>query len=93
MDLLLNTRLDLSWGCCVGFVTRPSNEHWQDIDRVLRHLKITMNLVLHYQRFPAFLEGYTYATWNTLSDDSKATNEYLILMEKLFLGNLRNKLY
>lgn len=64
-------------GLLCRFVTRPSNEHWQDIDRVLRHLKITMNLGLHYQRFPAFLEGYTYATWNTLSDDSKATNEYI----------------
>ena len=36
-----------------------------------------MNLGLHYQRFPAVLEGFCDADWNTLSDDSKATSGYI----------------
>lgn len=41
------------------------------------YLKKTVNLGLHYQRFPAVLEGYSDEYWNTLSDDSKATNGYV----------------
>ncbi|GAU26739.1 hypothetical protein TSUD_317370 [Trifolium subterraneum] len=37
----------------------------------------TMNLGLHYQRFPAVLEGYSDSDWNTLSDDSKATSGFI----------------
>jgi len=36
-----------------------------------------MNLGLHYQKYPAVLEGYSDADWNTLSDDSKATIGYI----------------
>ena len=36
-----------------------------------------MKLGLHYERFPAVLEGYSDADWNTLSDDSKATSGYI----------------
>ncbi|GAU48095.1 hypothetical protein TSUD_238340 [Trifolium subterraneum] len=44
---------------------------------VMRYLKRTMNLGLHYQRFLAVLEGYSDADWNTLSDDSKATSGFI----------------
>ena len=43
----------------------------------MRYLKRTINLGLHYKRFPAILEGYSDADSNTLSDDSKATNDYI----------------
>ena len=43
----------------------------------MRYLKRTINLELHYKRFPAVLEGYSDADWNTLSDDSKATSSYI----------------
>ena len=43
----------------------------------MRYLKRTINLGLHYKRFSAVLEGYNDADWNTLSDDSKATNSYI----------------
>ena len=40
------TRPDIAYvvGLLCRFVSRPSNEHWQAIDRVLRYLKRTMNL-------------------------------------------------
>ena len=36
-----------------------------------------LNLGLHFQKFPAVLEGFSDADWNTLSDDSKATSGYI----------------
>ncbi|KAK2362989.1 hypothetical protein QL285_088008 [Trifolium repens] len=43
----------------------------------MRYLKKTMKLGIHYKRFPVVLEGYIDADWNTLSDDSKATDGYI----------------
>ncbi|GJZ27385.1 hypothetical protein Tco_0571638, partial [Tanacetum coccineum] len=52
-------------------------DHWDAIERVMRYLKKTMNLRLHYNKFSCVLEGYNDADPNTLSDDSKATNDYI----------------
>ena len=43
----------------------------------MRYLKRTINLGIHYNKFPAVLEGYSDADWNTLSEDSKATSGYI----------------
>ncbi|XP_058760362.1 secreted RxLR effector protein 161-like [Vicia villosa] len=59
------------------FTSRPSNEHWKAIERVMRYLKMTLDLGLHYKKFPDVLEGHSDADWNTLSDDSKATSGYI----------------
>ncbi|XP_050916610.1 secreted RxLR effector protein 161-like [Lathyrus oleraceus] len=56
--------------------SRPSNEHWQAIERVMWFLKKTMDLDLHYKKFTAIVEGYNDAYWNTLADDSKVTSGY-----------------
>ncbi|KAK2382392.1 hypothetical protein QL285_069931 [Trifolium repens] len=73
------TRPDIAYvvGLLCRFTSGPNNEHWEAIERVMRYLKRTMNLRLHYKRFPAVLEGYSDADWNTLSDDSKATSGYI----------------
>ncbi|GJX51285.1 hypothetical protein Tco_0278130 [Tanacetum coccineum] len=36
-----------------------------------------MNLRLHYNKFLAVLKGYNDADWNSLSDESKATSNYI----------------
>ena len=36
-----------------------------------------LNLGLHFQKFPAVLEGFRNEDWNTLLDDSKATSGYI----------------
>ena len=73
------TRPDIAYavGVLCRFTSRPGNEHWRALERVMRYLKRTMNLGLHYGKFPAVLEGYNDADWNTLSDDSKATSGYI----------------
>lgn len=59
------------------FADRPSMEHWHAIERVMRYLKKTINLGLHYCRFSTFLEGYSDVDWNNLSIDSKETSSYI----------------
>ncbi|GKE42424.1 hypothetical protein Tco_1469708, partial [Tanacetum coccineum] len=73
------TRPDIAYdvGLLCRFTSRPGMEHWDAIERVMRYLKRTMNLRLHYNKFPAVLEGYSDADWNSLSDDSKATSGYI----------------
>ena len=70
------TRLDITYVVRIlcKFTNRPSDEHWHAIERVLRYLKRTMNLELHYRKFPVVLEGCNDIDWNTLLDDSKATS-------------------
>ena len=73
------TRPDIAYvvGLLCKFTSRPGKEHWNAIERVMRYLKKTITLGLHYQRHPAVLEGYSDADWNTLSDDCKATSGYI----------------
>ncbi|XP_071710976.1 secreted RxLR effector protein 161-like [Rutidosis leptorrhynchoides] len=73
------TRPDIAYvvGLLCRFTSRPGIEHWHAIERVMRYLKRTMNLGLHYNKFPTVLEGYSDADWNKLSDDSKATSGYI----------------
>ncbi|CAL1387962.1 unnamed protein product [Linum trigynum] len=73
------TRPDIAYvnGLLGMFNSCPSREHWNTIERVMRYLKRTANLGIHYQRFTAVLEGYSDVDWNTLSDDSKTTSGYI----------------
>ncbi|TYK28563.1 putative ubiquitin carrier protein [Cucumis melo var. makuwa] len=73
------TRPDIVYavGLLCRITSRPSLEHWNAIERVMRYLKKTQNLGLHYNKFPAVLEGYNDADWNSLSDYSKATSGYI----------------
>ncbi|CAL1362373.1 unnamed protein product [Linum trigynum] len=73
------TRPDIAYvvGLLGRFNSCPSREHWNAIERVMRYLKRTANLGIHYQRFHVVLKGYSDADWNTLSDDSKATGGYV----------------
>jgi hypothetical protein len=40
------------------FVSNPGDDHWCALERVLRYLKGTMSLGIHYTRYPIVLEGY-----------------------------------
>lgn len=73
------TRPDIAYavGVLCRFTSCPGPEHWDAIERVMRYLKKTSNLGIHYERFPAIIEGYSDADWNSFSDDSKATSGYV----------------
>ena len=61
-------------GVLCRYTSKPSIEYWNAIGRVMRYLKRTINLGIQYNKFPAILEGYSDADWNTLLEDSKAMN-------------------
>ncbi|XP_038887226.1 uncharacterized protein LOC120077416 [Benincasa hispida] len=55
------TRPDIAYavGLLWRFTSIPSIENWNAIERVMRYLKKTQNLVLHYQKFLIVLEGFS----------------------------------
>ena len=68
------TRPDIGYavGTLSKFTSNPGVEHWNALIRVLRYLKGTINVGLHYSTFPIVLEGYSDATWNFDSNESKS---------------------
>jgi hypothetical protein len=62
----------LSW-----FVPNPGDDHWHALERVLRYLKGTMSLGIHYTGYPTVLEGYCDANWIYDADEIYATSGYV----------------
>ena len=52
------TRPDISYSVSklARYTSCPNRTHWDALDRVLRYLKGTIHLGLHYMRFPGVLE-------------------------------------
>ena len=60
--------------------------------RVLGYLDDTQNYVLHYNEYPAVLEGYSDANWIPGSTKKIPQVEmFLLLVEDQYLGILQNK--
>ena len=55
-------------------------EHWNALIRVLRYLKGTINVGLHYSTFPIVLEGYSDATSNSDPNDSKSITAWIFTL-------------
>jgi hypothetical protein len=62
----------LSW-----FVSNPGDDHWRAIKRVLRYLKGTMSLGIHYIGYPTILKDYCDANWISDADEIYATSGYV----------------
>ena len=60
--------------------------------RVLGYLDDTQNYALHYNKYPAVLEGYSDVNWITGSTETKSTSGYVFTIgEEQYLGNHPNK--
>ncbi|KAL0426997.1 UNVERIFIED_CONTAM: hypothetical protein Slati_2874500 [Sesamum latifolium] len=46
-----------------GISVAQVRTHWDALNRVLRYLKGTVSLAIHYGSFPVVLEGYSDASW------------------------------
>ncbi|KAL0413817.1 UNVERIFIED_CONTAM: Retrovirus-related Pol polyprotein from transposon TNT 1-94 [Sesamum radiatum] len=62
------------------YTHNPNNEHWSALHRLLRYLKGTMNLCLHFNKFPAVLEGFSDANWVTDNDEVSSTSGYVFTL-------------
>ncbi|MCF8704107.1 hypothetical protein L3055_11275, partial [Corynebacterium sp. MC-02] len=79
MYIMNCTRPDIA--CAISklsrFTSNPNQTHWMAMKRVLGYLKHTQNYVLHYNKYPAVIEGYSDANWITGSSEVKSTSGYV----------------
>ncbi|KAD6453934.1 hypothetical protein E3N88_08640 [Mikania micrantha] len=82
MFLMNYTRPDIAYTVSrlSRYTHNPSKEHWSAIHRLMRYLRGTMELCLHYNKFPAVLEGYCDANWVTDNDEVSSTSGYVFIM-------------
>jgi hypothetical protein len=59
------------------FVSNPGDGHWRALERVLRYLKGTMSLDIHYTGYPTVLEGYCDANRISDADEIYTTSGYV----------------
>ena len=76
------TRPDIIYavGVLSKFTSKPNRDHWLTIERVMRYLIGTKNYGLFYKKYPAMIEGFSDANWNTLSCDSLSTTNYFFIL-------------
>ena len=76
------TRPDIAYavGVLGRFTSKPGNEHWHAITKVMRYLIGTKDSGLFYKKKPIVLEGFCDADWNTLSGDSCSTTGYVFTL-------------
>ncbi len=82
MYLASATRPDISFAVSKlsRFTTNPGDDHWRALERVMRYLKGTMELELHYTGYPVVLEGYSDSNWICDVDEIKATSGYVFTL-------------
>ncbi|KAF3625148.1 putative metalloendoproteinase 1-like [Capsicum annuum] len=73
------TRSDIAYAISKlsRYTSNPNKTHWMALKRVLGYLKYTEDYVLHYNKYPAVLEGYSDANWITGSNEVKSTSGYV----------------
>lgn len=82
MYLMNCTRPDIAYvvSRLSKYTHNPSNEHWLALYRLLKYLKGTSNWCLHFNKFPAVLEGYCDANWVTDNDEVSSTSGYIFIL-------------
>lgn len=76
------TRPDISFSVSKlsRYTSCPDRTHWEALDRVLKYLKGTSTLGLHYGKFPAVLEGYSDASWIAKNSGSNGVTGYVFTL-------------
>jgi len=73
------TRPDISYAVSKlsRFVSKPGDDHWRALERIMRYLRGTASYGIHYTGYPKILEGYSDANWIFDADGLKATSGYV----------------
>ncbi|GJX29094.1 putative RNA-directed DNA polymerase [Tanacetum coccineum] len=74
-----STRPDLAYAVSrlSRYTSNPSVAHWKAMTRVLHYLRYNRDYGLHYDRYPAVIEGYSDANWISDIKDSRSTSGYV----------------
>ncbi|KAK4391365.1 Retrovirus-related Pol polyprotein from transposon TNT 1-94 [Sesamum angolense] len=89
------TRPDISFSVSklARYTSCPDKTRWGALDRVLRYLKGTVSLAIHYGRFPVVLEGYSDASWIAKNSGSNGCSGYIFTLGGAQSpGSLQNRL-
>ena len=78
--MVLHRDISYSVSKLVRYTSCPNRTHWDALDRVLRYLKGTIHLGLHYMRFPGVLEGYSDASWIAKKSGSNGVTGYVFTL-------------
>ena len=76
------TRPDIAYaiGVLSRFTSKPSRDHCQAIEWVMKYLFGTKLHGLFYKKYLVVLEGFSDVDWNTLSGDSLSTASYIFTL-------------
>ncbi|RVX10653.1 Retrovirus-related Pol polyprotein from transposon TNT 1-94 [Vitis vinifera] len=77
------TRPDIAFAVnkACQFMAKPSDVHWMAVKRILRYLKGTIHLGLHFQPAASMeLQGYSDADWASCPDDRRSTSGYCVFL-------------
>ena len=82
MYLASATRPDISFAVSKlsRFVSKPGDDHWHALERVMRYLKGAASYGIHYTGYPRVLEGYSDSNWISDADEIKATSGYVFTL-------------
>ena len=68
-------------GALSRFTSKPSRDHWLAIEQVMGYLIDTKSYGLFYKKYPAVIEAFSDANWNTLSCNSLSTTGYIFSLD------------
>ncbi|GJX00282.1 zinc finger, CCHC-type containing protein [Tanacetum coccineum] len=82
MYLITGTRPDLTYAVSrlSRYTSNPSDAHWKAMTRVLHYLRYIHDYGLHYDRYPAVIDGYSDANWISDIKDSRSTSGYFFTL-------------
>ncbi|GJV33858.1 zinc finger, CCHC-type containing protein [Tanacetum coccineum] len=82
MYLMTSTRSDLAYAVSrlSRYTSNPSDTHWKAMTMVLHYLRYSRDYTLHYDRYPAVIEGYIDANWISDVKDSRSTSGYVFTL-------------
>ncbi|PHU17621.1 hypothetical protein BC332_13316 [Capsicum chinense] len=83
MYIMNCTRPDIA--CAISklirYMSDPNKTYWMAMKRVLGYLKYTQNYALHYNKYPAVLEGYSDENWIIGLNEVKFRSGYVFTID------------
>ncbi|GAA0173483.1 hypothetical protein LIER_27089 [Lithospermum erythrorhizon] len=79
MFLMNCTRPDIAYAVSrlSRYTHNPNSSHWTVLHHLLKYLKGTFDVCLHFRKFHVVLEGYCDANWVSSSDEISSTSGYV----------------
>ena len=82
MYLASATRPDISYAICrlSRYMSNLGDDHWIALEMILKYLKGTKNLGIHYYGHPTVIDRFSDSNWINDSDDMKTTSGYVFTL-------------